>query len=131
MSAKKKGFLQWFKGVFTPKQGPKQGLAALDFNAPAARSTPFEKGKVDGFKGRANRYATRVFLSETAWKAASKAERAKQIRGGYTGPQDHGLVHDPYGKPKMTKMQLAFPGTPAEYKRGYAVGLKARKRGYV
>src|SRR6201987_2754162 len=53
-------------------------------------SAEYEAGKFDGYKGRANRFANRQFLEETAWKAASKAERKQQLRGGYT-VSEHGL----------------------------------------
>lgn len=92
----------------------------------AHQLTPYEEGENDGLKGRANRYADKGFLSETAWKAASKAERAREIRDG-SSAADHGFRLDPYGKRKMIKLQLAAPGTPDEYRRGYLAGDAVRK----
>jgi hypothetical protein len=90
--------------------------------------TPFEKGENDGIKGRANRYAKRAYLERVAWECASKTERAQQLRGGYT-ESAHGLLLDPYGNSKMIERQLAAPGTPEEYKLGYRMGTKLRRRG--
>ena len=87
--------------------------------------TSYEAGMRDGYKGRANRYASRRQLEESAWKVASKAERARQIRGGYTAT-DHGLLLDPYDNLKMIKLQLAAPGTPEAYKQGYWAGRAER-----
>lgn len=95
--------------------------------ARARALTHFEKGEHDGFKGRANRYADRAYLERVVWESASKTKRAQQIRGGYT-KEDHGLLLDPYGNAKMIELQLKAPGTPEEYKLGYHVGTKLRKR---
>lgn len=85
--------------------------------------TPYQQGELDGYKGRANRYASDDVRSRSAWAAASKT-----ARHGYAGPLDNGLSQDPYGNATMIRLQLAAPGTPAEYRRGYMDGTAQRRR---
>lgn len=78
---------------------PRRGRSHRPSLRNAGSPSVFQQGVNDGEKGRANRYATTADFA------------------------------DPYWNAKKIAKQLAYPGTPEEYKRGYRVGLaKARRR---